>query len=135
MVSLAGGDATDDAAVAFLLSAALSKNKEEEEERRKREEELRVDERKLLESKDRKRAKVLKGWDEDALWQLNRRVQAGGTLSPAEYAACFPWDAGVSSSSSASGLKRKRKKKRRKESGRMTSWRGRVPGGRWRGVA
>ena len=42
LVSLAGGDAPDDATVAFLLSAALTmKKEEEEEERRKREEELR----------------------------------------------------------------------------------------------
>ena len=69
----------------------------------------------------RKRAKALKGWDEEALWQLNRRVQAGSTLSSAEYAAWYCWDGGVSSSSSASGLKKKRKKKRRKR--RPTAWR------------
>ena len=114
LVSLAGGDATDDVTVTFLLSAALSEKKEkEEEERRKREEELREEERKKLE---RRRAKALKGWDEEALWQLNRRIQAGSTLSSAEYAAWYFWDCGVSSSSSASGLvkRRKRKKKRKK---------------------
>ena len=114
-MSLAGGDATDDATVTFLLSAALSEKKKEkeEEERRKREEELREEERKKLE---RRRAKALKGWDEEALWQLNRRIQAGSTLSSAEYAAWYFWDGGVSSSSSASGLvkRRKRKKKRKK---------------------
>ena len=124
LVSLAGGDATDDATVAFLLSAALTKKKEEEEEeRRKREEALRADERKKLEARDRKRAKALKGWDEEALWQLKRRVQAGSTLSSAEYAAWYYWDGGVSSSSSASGMKKKRKKKRRMRRRRPTAWR------------
>ena len=46
LVSLVGGDAPDDATVAFLLSAARAMKKdEEEEERRKREEELRADEK------------------------------------------------------------------------------------------
>ena len=97
-----------------LLSAALAMKKdEEEEERRKKEEELRADEKKL-EARERKRAKALKGWDEEALWQLNRRVQVGSTLSSAEYAAWYYWDGGVSSSSSASGLKKKKKKRRRR---------------------
>ena len=110
LVSLAGGDTPDDATVAFLLSAALAlKKEEEEEERRKREEELKADEKKKLEARERKRAKALKGWDEEALWQLNRRVQAGSTLSSAEYAAWYYWDASSSSS------KRKRKKKRKKK--------------------
>ena len=110
LVSLAGGDTPDDATVAFLLSAALAlKKEEEEEERRKREEELRADEKKKLEARERKRAKALKGWDEEALWQLNRRVQAGSTLSSAEYAAWYYWDASSSSS------KRKKKKKRKKK--------------------
>ena len=111
-MSLAGGDATDDATVTFLLSAALSEKKEKEEERRKREEELREEERKKLE---RRRAKALKGWDEEALWQLNRRIQAGSTLSSAEYAAWYFWDGGVSSSSSASGLVKRRKRKKKKK--------------------
>ena len=118
LVSLAGGDAPDDATVTFLLSAALTmKKEEEEEERRKREEELRADEKKKLEARERKRAKALKGWDEEALWQLNRRIQAGSTLSSAEYAAWYYWDGGASSSSS----KRKRKKKRKKKLPRASS--------------
>ena len=89
-MSLAGGDTPDDATVAFLLSAALAlKKEEEEEEQRKREEELRADEKKKLVARERKRAKALKGWDEEALWQLNRRVQSGSTLSSAEYAAWY----------------------------------------------
>ena len=118
-MSLVGGDATDDATVTFLLSAALSEK--EEEERRKREEELREEERKKLE---RRRAKALKGWDEEALWQLNRRVQAGSTLSSVEYAAWYYWAGDVSSSSSASGLvkRRKRKKKRKKRVPRTSSY-------------
>ena len=115
--SLRGFDGVDNTAAKFLLQQALKKKKEvEEEERRKREEELRADEKKL-EARERKRAKALKGWDEEALLQLNRRIQAGSTLSSAEYAAWYYWDGGAPSSSSASGLvkRRKRKKKRKKK--------------------
>ena len=105
--SLRGFDGVDDTAAKFLRQQALKEKKEEEEEERREEE------RKKLE---RRRAKAPKGWDEEALWQLNHRVQAGSTLSSAEYAAWYYWDGGVSSSSSASGLvkRRKRKKKRKK---------------------
>ena len=78
--SLRGIDGVDNTAAKFLLQQALKKKKkeeEEEEERRKRKEELRADEKKKLEARERKRAKALKGWDEEALWQLNRRIQAG----------------------------------------------------------
>ena len=51
------------------------------------------------------------------MWQLNRRIQAGSTLSSAEYAAWYYWDGGASSSSS----KRKRKKKRKKKLPRASS--------------
>ena len=81
------------------------------------EEEQRADEKKKLEARERKRAKALKGWDEEALWQLNRRIQAGSTLSSAEYAAWYYWDGGASSSSS----KRKRRKKRNKKLPRASS--------------
>ena len=84
-------------------------------------EELRADEKKKLEARERKRANALKGWDEEALWPLNRIFQAGSTLSSAEYAAWYYWDDGVSSSSSVSGLKKK--KKRRKRRRRPTAWR------------
>ena len=70
-----------------------------------------------MEARERKRAKALKGWDEEALWQHNRRIQAGSTLSCAEYAAWYYWDGGASSSSS----KRKRKKKRKKKLPRASS--------------
>ena len=105
--SLRGFDGVDDTAAKFLRQQALKEKKEEEEEERREEE------RKKLE---RRRAKALKGWDEEALWQLFLRVQAGSTLSSAEYAAWYYWGGGVSSSSSASGLvkRRKRKKKRKK---------------------
>ena len=94
-MSLAGGDATDS-----LQRIRRGRKRLREEERKKRE---------------RRRAKALKGWDEEALWQLNRRVQAGSTLSSAEYAAWYYWDGGVSSSSSASGLVKRRKRKKRKK--------------------
>ena len=122
--SLRGFDGVDNTAAKFLLQQALKKKKkkeeeeeEEEEERRKREEELRADEKKKMEARERKRAKALKGWDEEALWQLNRRIQAGSTLSSAEYAAWYYWDGGASSSAS----KRKRKKKRKKKLPRASS--------------
>ena len=116
--SLRGFDGVDNTAAKFLLQQALKKKKEEEEEeRRKREEELRADEKKKLEARERKRAKALKGWDEEALLQLNRRIQAGSTLSSAEYAAWYNWDGGAPSSSS----KRKRKKKRKKKLPRASS--------------
>ena len=46
---------------------------------------------------------------------MRRRIQAGSTLSSAEYAAWYFWDGGVSSSSSASGLVKRRKRKKRKK--------------------
>ena len=116
--SLRGFDGVDNTAAKFLLQQALKKKKEEEEEeRRKREEEVRADEKKKLEVSERKRAKALKGWDEEALLQLNRRIQAGSALSSAEYAAWYYWDGGAPSSSS----KRKRKKKRKKKLPRSSS--------------
>ena len=98
--------------VQSLRQQALKKKKEEEEEERRKR-----DEKKKLEARERKRAKALKGWDEEALWQLNRRIQAGSTLSSVEYAAWYYWDGGASSSSS----KRKRKKKRKKKLPRASS--------------